>query len=120
MHAAMSLRLRKASRGRTSISLLVVSLALVLSSCSRSRREPRPRNVLIITLDTLRADRLGAYGYGPAQTPNLDRLARSGARFEQASTVVPLTLPSHSSLFTGTFPAYHRVTAIPQLRISKC
>jgi choline-sulfatase len=68
-----------------------------------------PRNLLVVTLDTLRADRLGAYGYTAAQTPRLDALARSGWRFTQATTVVPLTLPAHSSLFTGAFPGWHGV-----------
>jgi arylsulfatase A-like enzyme/Tfp pilus assembly protein PilF len=52
---------------------------------------------------------VGSYGYAAAQTPRLDALARSGLRFEEATTVVPLTLPAHSSLFTGTFPAWHGV-----------
>jgi arylsulfatase A-like enzyme/Tfp pilus assembly protein PilF len=68
-----------------------------------------PNSLLIVTLDTLRADHLGAYGYAAAQTPRLDALARSGLRFTQATTVVPLTLPAHSSLFTGTFPGWHGV-----------
>jgi arylsulfatase A-like enzyme/Tfp pilus assembly protein PilF len=69
----------------------------------------RPRNLLVVTLDTLRADRVGAYGYAAALTPRLDGLAARGLRFARASTVVPLTLPAHSSLFTGTFPARHGV-----------
>ena len=73
-----------------------------------ARRETRP-NVLLITIDTLRADHLGSYGYAAAQTPALDALAARGVRFEQATTVAPLTLPAHSSLMTGTFPAYHGV-----------
>jgi arylsulfatase A-like enzyme/tetratricopeptide (TPR) repeat protein len=72
------------------------------------RRDARP-SVLLITIDTLRADHLGSYGYAGAQTPALDALAARGLRFEQASTVAPLTLPAHSSLMTGTFPAYHGV-----------
>jgi choline-sulfatase len=68
-----------------------------------------PRNLLLVSIDTLRADHLGCYGYGAAQTPRLDDLARSGLRFAQATTVVPLTLPAHSSLMTGTFPAWHGV-----------
>ncbi|MFN8059639.1 MAG: sulfatase-like hydrolase/transferase [Vicinamibacterales bacterium] len=67
------------------------------------------RNVLVVTLDTMRPDHLGSYGYGPAQTPILDDLAARGARFASATTVVPLTLPSHTSLFTGTFPGFHTV-----------
>jgi arylsulfatase A-like enzyme/Tfp pilus assembly protein PilF len=67
------------------------------------------RNLLLVSLDTLRADHLGCYGYAPAQTPRLDALAASGLRFERATTVVPLTLPAHSSLMTGTFPGWHGV-----------
>ena len=69
----------------------------------------RPPNVLLISIDTLRADRVGAYGYAGGQTPALDALAARGLRFEQAATVTPLTLPAHTSLLTGTFPAFHGV-----------
>jgi choline-sulfatase len=72
--------------------------------------EPRPiRNVLIVTLDTTRADYLPAYGYTKLETPALDRLAREGTVFEQATTSVPLTLPAHCTIFTGLFPPHHRV-----------
>ncbi|HSD28560.1 MAG TPA: sulfatase-like hydrolase/transferase, partial [Vicinamibacteria bacterium] len=67
------------------------------------------RNLLVVTLDTLRADHVGSYGYAGARTPRLDGLAARGLRFARAATVVPLTLPAHSSLFTGTFPARHAV-----------
>jgi choline-sulfatase len=66
-------------------------------------------HVLIVTLDTLRADRLGSYGYAGARTPALDALAARGVRFDDAITVQPLTLPAHASLFTGTFPPWHAV-----------
>jgi arylsulfatase A-like enzyme len=66
-------------------------------------------NVLILTLDTTRADRLGAYAFAGADTPNIDRLARKGVLFEQAESAAPLTLPAHSSLFTGRFPFQHGV-----------
>jgi len=66
-------------------------------------------NVLLITLDTTRADRLGAYGCRTAQTPNLDRLAAEGVLFENAHSSVPLTLPSHSALFSGRYPIANRV-----------
>jgi arylsulfatase A-like enzyme/Flp pilus assembly protein TadD len=69
---------------------------------------PRP-NVLLITLDTTRADRLGSYGYTAAATPHLDRLAAAGIRFDQALSSVPLTLPSHASLMTGRQPYAHGV-----------
>lgn len=67
------------------------------------------QNLVVISIDTLRADRLGSYGYAAAQTPHLDALAEGGLRFAQATTVVPLTLPAHSSLLTGTFPTWHGV-----------
>jgi arylsulfatase A-like enzyme/Tfp pilus assembly protein PilF len=70
---------------------------------------PAPRNLLVVSLDTLRADRVGAYGYAAALTPRLDGLAARGLRFARATTVVPLTLPAHSSLFTGQFPVRHGV-----------
>ncbi|MEM9406929.1 MAG: sulfatase-like hydrolase/transferase [Acidobacteriota bacterium] len=63
----------------------------------------------MISIDTLRADHVGSYGYSDAKTPTLDRLAATGARFERATSVMPLTLPAHSSLFTGTFPTFHGV-----------
>jgi choline-sulfatase len=66
-------------------------------------------NLLVITLDTTRADRLGAYGYADAGTPVLDRLAREGTIFRHATSSAPLTLPSHSSIFTGRFPPAHGV-----------
>jgi len=68
-----------------------------------------PRNLLLVSLDTVRADHLGSYGHAQAQTPRLDALAGRGLRFERATTVVPLTLPAHSSLLTGAFPAWHGV-----------
>src|SRR5207237_1587179 len=61
-------------------------------------------NVVIITIDTLRADHLGCYGYKHIRTPNIDALAADGLRFERAYTVVPVTLPSHTVIFTGTYP----------------
>jgi arylsulfatase A-like enzyme/Tfp pilus assembly protein PilF len=66
-------------------------------------------SLLIITLDTTRADRIGAYGFPHVETPHLDRLAGEGVVFEQAESVAPLTLPSHSSIFTGKFPPAHGV-----------
>ncbi|TFG79317.1 MAG: tetratricopeptide repeat protein, partial [Chrysiogenales bacterium] len=66
-------------------------------------------NVLIITLDTTRADHIGAYGYKTAQTPNIDLLASQGIRFDNGYAPVPLTLPSHSALFTGRYPIANNV-----------
>lgn len=61
-------------------------------------------NVILITIDTLRADHVGIYGYAAAATPNLDALASTGTRFTHAYTPVPITLPAHASLLTGMFP----------------
>jgi len=66
-------------------------------------------NLLIITLDTMRADRIGAYGYPRANTPHLDDLAKNGIMFTDCYSPVPLTLPAHCSIFTGRYPIGHRV-----------
>lgn len=62
-----------------------------------------------MTIDTLRADRLGSYGYALARTPNLDRLAREGVRCDDAVAVAPITLPSHASILTGLLPPAHGI-----------
>lgn len=66
-------------------------------------------NILLITLDTTRADRLGCYGYPKAKTPHLDYLAANGVLFLHAYCPVPLTCPSHCSIHTGTYPLFHQV-----------
>jgi arylsulfatase A-like enzyme/Tfp pilus assembly protein PilF len=66
-------------------------------------------NVLLVTMDTTRADRLGCYGYQRAKTPNLDNLAAKGVEFLNVYCQVPLTTPSHCSILTGTYPLYHQV-----------
>ena len=97
--------------GRVSASVGVAAALLVglagLSACGRANRGPA--NVLVITLDTLRADHVGSYGYAAAKTPVLDALAARGARFASATTTTPLTLSAHTSLFTGTWPTTHGV-----------
>lgn len=86
----------------------IAPIALFLAAaCGKGRNERA--NVLLVTLDTTRADRLGCYGNARIETPNLDRLAREGVRFENAFTAVPSTLPSHASILTGTYPALHGV-----------
>jgi len=64
-------------------------------------------NLLLVTLDTVRADHVGAYGYRQGETPNLDRLATEGVRFADASAPVPLTAPSHASILSGLLPPDH-------------
>jgi arylsulfatase A-like enzyme/Tfp pilus assembly protein PilF len=100
---------RAAFLGLLAAAVLAGGLAIARPAWVERLLGRRPRNLLLVTIDTLRADRLGSYGYAAARTPRLDALARSGLRFDTATTVVPLTLPAHSSLLTGTFPAWHGV-----------
>jgi arylsulfatase A-like enzyme/Tfp pilus assembly protein PilF len=93
--------------------LAALSISLVLSAGVFGgqpviKRDP-DLNVLLITVDTVRADHLGCYGYPTAGTPAIDGLAADGVRFLNAYAQVPLTLPSHSSIMTGTYPLYHQV-----------
>jgi arylsulfatase A-like enzyme/tetratricopeptide (TPR) repeat protein len=67
------------------------------------------RNVLLISIDTCRADHLSCYGYKRQTTPNIDAVAREGAMFKMALTPVPITTPAHSSMLTGTYPPTHGV-----------
>ena len=99
--------------------LIGVALTLALSAgCERGpgRWETRPaagpsdtsiRHVILISIDTLRADRLGCYGHPFVQTPNIDGLAAEGILFEQHISAAPTTLNSHTSLMTGTWPHTH-------------
>jgi arylsulfatase A-like enzyme/Flp pilus assembly protein TadD len=76
---------------------------LAVAPASRAAGTPKP-NVVFITIDTLRADHLGCYGYKQIRTPNIDALAADSVRFERAYTPVPVTLPAHTAIFTGTYP----------------
>jgi arylsulfatase A-like enzyme/Tfp pilus assembly protein PilF len=87
---------------------LLVAIGFV-GCASREERTPALANVILVTVDTLRADRLGAYGNESGLTPNLDRLARSGVLFENAGASAPLTLPAHVSILTGTYPLRHGI-----------
>src|SRR5258708_2641542 len=79
-------------------------IALSAASAAAQTPEKSAPNVVLITIDTLRADHLGCYGYTQIKTPNIDSLAAAGARFARAFTVVPVTLPSHTAMLTGTYP----------------
>jgi choline-sulfatase len=83
--------------------LLLVSL---LASTLLSAAAP---DVVLITIDTLRADRVGCYGYSKASTPTLDRLAHDGTMFTNTVSHVPLTRPSHLTIFTGLYPFQHQI-----------
>lgn len=76
-------------------------------SAETSGSERRPTNVVLISLDTTRADHLGCYGHPKVKTPNLDRLAAEGVRFIECVSSAPITLPSHASLLTGVYPFVH-------------
>ncbi|MCB1044655.1 MAG: sulfatase-like hydrolase/transferase [Acidobacteria bacterium] len=73
------------------------------------RRQGSPPNLVVITIDTTRTDFLGCYGGETPLTPNIDRLAREGVRFDRAFSAIPLTTPSHASIFTGRYPFNHGV-----------
>lgn len=84
--------------------LLLSAWSLLLSACGR---EPVARNLLILSVDTLRADALGVAGYSAARTPNIDRLAAKGTYFSTAVTTMPRTTPALGSLLTGRWPHVH-------------
>jgi arylsulfatase A-like enzyme/Tfp pilus assembly protein PilF len=88
------------------VGLLVGTAAVfVARGCPRAR----PPNVLFITIDTLRADHLGCYGFAAARTPHIDGLASEGVRCADAISAAPITMPAHSSIFTGLLPPAHGV-----------
>jgi len=92
------------------IGLLVYSLMSPGGSPTVGGLEPTGgANVILITLDTTRADHLGCYGGDPEVTPVLDELARRGVLFEQMQAAAPITLPSHASMLSGLYPYHHGV-----------
>ncbi len=92
---------------------LIVVACIAVSGCgptngtAPAQQTAPARSLVVITIDTLRADHVGAYGYSAAHTPSLDRLARQGVRFTHAYATAPITLTSHASLMTGRYPAGH-------------
>jgi len=86
---------------------LAVLLIALLAGCGAE--PPAARSVLLVTLDTTRADALGAYGGPAGVTPQLDALAAESVAYLEARTVTPLTLPAHASMLTGLYPPRHRV-----------
>jgi arylsulfatase A-like enzyme/Tfp pilus assembly protein PilF len=86
----------------------VLLVAVVLWSCSRLTARPI-RNVILISIDTCRADYLSCYGYPRKTTPNIDAIADAATLFENVISPVPLTLPAHCSMMTGTIPPHHGV-----------
>ena len=89
--------------------VMVVGLVSALG-CPRSEPAPPPfANIVLVTLDTTRADHLGSYAYPRPTTPFLDELAERGIRFTRAFTPSPLTVPAHASILTSLFPEQHRI-----------
>ena len=89
--------------------LAASALAVVVVSASALSQPAQRPNVLLITIDTLRADRVGAYGYKGAHTPVLDRLAAEGVRFDDATAHAVLTLPAHAAILTGRYPGAYGI-----------
>lgn len=106
---------------------LALLVALTAAACSGASDTPSRagagtasgrQNLLLISIDTLRADALGSYGGNAAPTPVLDRLAAEGVRFDQAMTSAPLTLPAHVSMLTGQYPPQHGVRDNQNFRLA--
>jgi len=93
--------------------LLVICVSMIDGGAEAQIGSPKlgadVPSILLVTFDTVRADRIGAYGYSSAITPTLDGLAARGILFETAVSATPTTLPSHASILTGTYPSAHGV-----------
>jgi hypothetical protein len=88
----------------------VLAFSASAAGCSAQRESGAPptfRHILLISVDTLRADFLACYGHPFVESPYLDRMAREGILFEEHISVAPTTLASHASLMTGTYPRTH-------------
>ena len=90
---------------------LFLGTSIVLASLACGGRQDRPRLVVLVSIDTLRADHLGLYGYERPTSPVLDRLALESSVFEQAMSSSPWTLPAHATLLTGLYPSRHGLTS---------
>jgi len=84
-----------------------LSSSLWLSGCGKKKTDVKPTNIILISIDTLRADHLGCYGYERPTSPTLDQLACEGLLFEDVTSTSPWTLPAHGSLLTGLYPNRH-------------
>jgi arylsulfatase A-like enzyme len=110
-------RLRTPHCRTKSVTIACVALAGALlgaHGCDRrapSNDKPAPANIVLIVIDTLRADHLGCYGYFRDTSPNIDAFAEQAIFFEQAYAPIATTLPSHTSLFTGLYPLEHGLQA---------
>ena len=93
--------------GRWVVVAIVIAAAGVVSAGYVLRKAVAPRSIVLVTIDTLRADRLGVYGRSPSLTPQIDALAGRGVVFESAWTTAPITVPAHATLLTGLLPPKH-------------
>lgn len=91
--------------------ILLGTVAALFLGCN-NKPDGGHRNILLITLDTTRADRLGCYGYEKAKTPNMDALSREGVRFDMAIAQASVTPVSHASILTGLYPFQHGLRVI--------
>ena len=89
--------------------LLIIGIICVLRTRIAYYLKRGSLNVLLISIDTLRADRVGCYGFRDIETPNIDRICKEGVKFENCVAQVPLTLPSHTTVLSGTYPLYHNI-----------
>jgi arylsulfatase A-like enzyme len=111
-----STRGARAPSGRAPLALLAVVLGVAACACSRAdgggaaRPAGRLPNIVLVSIDTLRADHLGAWGYDRGTSPELDAFAEDAVRFSRAFGQAPTTTPAHMSIFTGLVPAVHRVS----------
>lgn len=95
--------------GVTALLVLGLAAGLLGPGCGPAPPEEKPWNVLLVTFDTTRADRIGCYGNERIETPAVDSLAAAGIRFSRALAPVPITAPSHSTIHTGRYPIAHGV-----------
>ena len=93
------------------LAMVSVCLALFVCSCDREGNcdSAKAKHVILISIDTCRADHLSCYGYGHETTPGIDSIAKKSAVFENTISTAPFTLPAHTSMLCGTVPAYHGV-----------
>ena len=109
---------------RLTLIVLLPTIAALLATagCAKRTTQPATRNtdkpnILFISIESLRADHVGCYGYERPTSPNIDALAQQATLYEQAHSVTSWTLTSHTSMFTGLYPSAHRVT-LPRDRLA--
>lgn len=93
--------------------LIIIIAAALFPRCSNQQGF----NVLLITMDTTRADHIAAYDFKGIQTPNIDNIGREGVLFKRAYSHAPMTLPAHTSMLSGTYPYYHSVIDNGEYRV---